>query len=366
MAKETTLEISLSALKHNYHTLRSKLSPKTHFLAVVKAFGYGSEAVSVAKALETFGVDYFAVAYINEGVTLRKAGIKTPILVLHPQPLNFKTAIEYKLEPSVYSHRVLHEFISVAETLGVQEYPVHVKFNTGLNRLGFNKENVQTIANLLLGSDAVRAVSIFSHLAASDDLNENAFTENQIDEFRSISKQFEQHYGHCPTRHLCNTSGVINYPEAEFEMVRCGIGLYGYDNKESAPSELRPVMALKTVISQIHPIKKNDSVGYNRAYVATEPKKIATLPLGHADGIGRQYGNGVGSVKINGQIASIVGNVCMDMIMIDVTNISCKEGDEVVIFDSSLTANTLAQKAGTISYELLTAMSQRIKRIIIP
>lgn len=366
MVKETTLEISLSALKHNYLTLRSRLSSKAYFLAVVKAFGYGGEAVSMAKCLESLGVNYFAVAYVNEGVALRKAGIKTPILVLHPQPLNFKTAIEFDLEPSLYSFRVLNEFINTTKQLDTTEYPIHVKFNTGLNRLGLNKEDIETISPILKNNKSVHVVSVFSHLAASDDLEEKSFTENQIDEFKSIAAHFENRLGYRPIRHLCNTSGVINYPQAEFEMVRCGIGLYGYDNKNTDVSELKPVMALKTVISQIHQINKNESVGYNRAFVASEPKKIATLPLGHADGIGRQYGNGVGSVIINGQNAPIVGNVCMDMVMVDITNISCSEGDQVIIFDSSRTASALAQKAGTISYELLTAISQRIKRVIVP
>lgn len=363
---ETRLEISLTALKHNYLALRSKLKPKTHFLAVIKAFGYGSEAVIVAQHLEDLGVNYFAVAYIKEGVALRKAGIKTPILVLHPQPINFKTAIEFNLEPSLYSFRVLHEFLNVTKQLKVKEHPVHLKFNTGLNRLGFNKDDVEKTSSLLLNNPSVRVVSIFSHLAASEDLNETLFTENQIEEFNFIARHFEKHYGYRPKRHLSNTSGVLNYPDAEFEMVRCGIGLYGYDNNDHNSLKLLSVVALKTVISQIHHINKNDSVGYNRAYVALEPRRIATLPLGHADGISRQYGNGVGFVKINNNNAPIVGNVCMDMIMVDVTDISCEEGDEVVIFNSSNSASVLAQKAGTISYELLTAMSQRITRVVVP
>lgn len=365
MALETTLEINLSALKYNFLALRSKLSPKTRFLAVVKANGYGSEAMAVAKSLEGLNVDYFAVAYVKEGVELRKAGIKTPILVLHPQPLNFKTAIKYNLEPSLYSFRVLHEFLKISSELKTKDFPVHVKFNTGLNRLGFDLEDVEKTADLLRACESVRVVSVFSHLVASEDLEEKSFTEKQIDTFRYISKDFSNRYGYAPIRHLCNTSGVLNYPQAEFDMVRCGIGLYGFDNGNINNLKLRPVLSLKTVISQIHLIKKGDSVGYNRAYVAPESKKIATLPIGHSDGVGRQYGNGIGFVSISGQKAPIVGNVCMDMIMVDVTEITCQEGDEVVIFDSPNTAENLANRAGTISYELLTAMSQRIKRKII-
>ena len=364
MTKETVLEINLSALKQNYHNLRSKLNPETRFLAVVKAFGYGSEAICVAKTLEKCGVDYFAVAYISEGVSLRDAGIKTPILVLHPQPINFKLAIEHKLEPSLYSFRVLQDFMSVAMEQGIQNYPVHIKFNTGLNRLGFSLDDTKKLSSLL-NNETVEVVSIFSHLAASEDLKEKAFTEKQIDRFQLISNKFLQLNGVNPIRHLCNTSGVLNHPKAEFDMVRCGIGLYGFDNKNTAISELVPVMALKSVISQIHHIKKDESVGYNRAYTASKPSRIATLPLGHADGISRRYGNGCGFVTIQGQKASIVGNVCMDMIMVDVTDVVCQEGDEVIVFDSKATAEDLANAAGTISYELLTALSQRIKRVIV-
>ena len=205
--------------------------------------------------------------------------------------------------------------------------------------------------------------SVFSHLAASEDKNERAFTLRQIDQFSEICKEFESGYGSLPIRHLCNTSGVINYPEAAFDMVRCGIGLYGYDNRFGKFKDLLPVLSLKTVISQIHKLKKGDSVGYNRAYIADTNKTIATLPLGHADGIGRQYGNGVGCVSVQNQKAPIVGNVCMDMIMIDVTDIPCKEGDTVIIFGPQHSAHEFAVSGGTISYEILSGVGPRVKRI---
>ena len=365
MIKETTLEISLSALKANYKLLRSKISSKTMMLAVVKAFAYGSDAVVVAKLLESIGVDYFAVAYVDEGVILRKGGIKAPILVLHPQVVNFKKAVEFQLEPSLYSERTMSEFIRTTLELKQYEFPVHIKFNTGLNRLGFREKQASRVALKLSKETSIKVVSIFSHLAASEDVQEKDFTTRQIMTFSEICTLFETQYGKIPIRHLSNTSGVINYPEAQFEMVRCGIGMYGYSNGANKLLPLIPAVALKTVISQIHLLKEGESVGYNRVYFAKGAKSIATLPLGHADGISRQYGNGVGFVKINNKKAPIVGNVCMDMIMVDVTNISCSEGDEVIVFDNSKTAEGLAEQAGTISYELLTAISRRIKRVIL-
>ena len=333
-------------------------------LGVVKACGYGSSSIEVSKLLESLGIDYFAVAYVNEGVELRKAGIKSPILVLHPQISNFKKAIEFNLEPSLYSNRVLKGFVDLSTQQGLENYPVHVKFNTGLNRLGFGHESSDQVAKKLCQERCLKVKSIFSHLSASEDLDEKTFTELQIKNFEKASKKFALSYGEMPIRHLSNTSGVLNYPNANYEMVRCGIGLYGYDNTEENTA-LSPVVSLKTIISQIHHIKKGGSVGYNRAFFADKDKKIATLPLGHADGIDRKYGNGVGYVLIRDNIAPIVGNVCMDMIMVDVSNVDCEEGDEVVVFDSINTAQNLAEKANTISYELLTALSTRIKRKIV-
>lgn len=333
-------------------------------LGVVKACGYGSSSIEVSKLLESLCIDYFAVAYISEGIELRKAGIKSPILVLHPQISNLKKAIEFNLEPSLYSNRVLKAFVDLSAQQGLENYPVHVKFNTGLNRLGFDHESSDQVAKKLCQERCLKVKSIFSHLAASEDLDEKNFTELQIENFEKASKKFALSYGEMPIRHLSNTSGVLNYPTANYEMVRCGIGLYGYDNTKENTA-LSPVVSLKTIISQIHHIKKGESVGYNRAFLSDKDTKIATLPLGHADGIDRKYGNGIGYVLIRDNIAPIVGNVCMDMIMVDVSNVSCEEGDEVVVFDSINTAQKLAEKANTISYELLTALSTRIKRKII-
>lgn len=361
-SKETILEINLKHIKHNFDYLKSKLKPSVKFLAVVKAFAYGNDAIKIARYLEKLGADYFAVAYTQEGIALREAGIKTPILVLHPQLSNLKNIINYCLEPNLYSARVLNEFISVATKQNQEKYPIHVKFNTGLNRIGFPPNEINNVINSIKKSNSIKVASIFSHLAASEDLDEKEFTLNQIETFKSICNEFSLNLNYSPLFHMCNTSGIFNYPEAHLDMVRSGIGLYGFGNSKKESKNLIPIASLKSVISQIHVIKKGESVGYNRAFKTEEAQRIATLPIGHADGIGRLYGNGIGYVLIDKQKAPIVGNVCMDMIMVNVTDIICKEGDEVVIFDKDNTAEELAETAGTISYELITSISQRVKR----
>ncbi|MDC6365231.1 MULTISPECIES: alanine racemase [Flavobacteriaceae] len=362
---ETTLQINLTALEHNFRFFKSKIDSGTKLMAVVKAFAYGSDLVTIAKKLENLEVDYFAVAYVKEGVLLRNAGIKTPILVLHPQPINFEELIDHCLEPSLYSLNIFKQFLEVAQNKNEKNYPVHVKFNTGLNRLGFWENDVDLIVSTLQKGKALKIVSVFSHLAASEDANEKSFTEKQIATFERICNQLHEKLGYMPLRHTLNTSGILNYPHAQFEMVRSGIGLYGYGNDEAFDAQLKPVATLKTIISQIHTIEPNETVGYNRAYTSKGHKKIATLPLGHADGIGRQYGNGKVFVLIDGKKAPIIGNVCMDMIMVDITGIDCKEGDEVLVFGQDNSAESFASGGKTISYEILTAISQRVKREVI-
>jgi len=331
----------------------------------VKASGYGSDSVVIAKRLASLQVDYFAVAYTQEGVMLREAGIQIPILVLHPQAVNFETLIAHDLEPSLYSPRIFRAFIKVAEEMKVKGYPVHIKFNTGLNRLGFWENDVDYIASLLENSTEIKIKGIFSHLAASDDLNEAMFTHTQIGTFKKIVLAMEAALGYQPMKHLLNTSGILNYSESQWDMTRSGIGLYGYGNDPNIDAELKQVTSLKTIISQIHKIEPKESVGYNRAYRSKDYRTTATLPLGHADGIGRQYGNGKAFVLVNGEKAPIIGNVCMDMLMIDITGIDCKEGDEVIVFGKGQTAEEFAGYANTISYELLTGIASRVKRVFI-
>ena len=362
---ETVLEIDLQALAHNYRFLRSKIENKTRFLAVVKAYAYGSESVRIARELEDLGVDYFAVAYAREGAVLRESGIETPILVLHPQPENFGLIIDKCMEPSLYSPRILREFLKKASDLNQKQYPVHLKFNTGLNRLGFWENDVDYIADQLINRDELKIISCFSHLAASEDPKEKDFSKDQIATFDKIATEIQARFPEKPFRHMLNTSGILNYSEAQYEMVRSGIGLYGYSNDPEIDKELIPVVSLKSIISQIHKIEPHETVGYNRAFTSDQPRLSATLPLGHADGIGRQYGNHKGRVLVNGEFAPIIGNVCMDMMMIDITNINCKEGDEVVIFGKGHSAEELAARANTISYELITGISQRVPRVFV-
>ena len=364
-AKETVLEINLGALAHNYRYLRSKIDNDVKFLSVVKAFAYGNDSVAVAKKLEELGTDYFAVAYVYEGVRLRENGITKPILVLHPQLDNFEEIIEHCLEPNLYSKAIFKSFVKVASEKKQQGYPVHIKLNTGLNRLGFSTDELPELIELIQKHDVLKIASVMSHLAASEDWKEREFTLEQISKFRTMAWQIVEDIGYEPLLHICNTSGIINYPKAAFSMVRAGIGLYGFGNDENVDPQLKPIGTLKTIISQIHHLEKGDTVGYNRAFKVEEPTKIAILPLGHADGVNRRYGKEKAGVYVNGEYAPIIGNVCMDIIMINVTGIECEEGDEVIVFGGPQHPVTFAEAGGTISYELITGVSQRVTRNII-
>lgn len=359
----TRLEINTKALAHNLNYFKHKLQANTKILAVVKAFGYGSDGVLVAQFLED-KVDYFAVAYTQEGIALREAGVRTPILVLHPQIQNLDTIITHCLEPNLYSKNILNAFIKIASQQQQQEYPIHIKINTGLNRLGFKPNEIAIVSDAVTKTKAVQIKSIFSHLVASEDANEKAFTEAQIFSFRKAANHLTTKINNTPFLHLANTSGVINYPEAHFDMVRIGIGLYGFGNDDTETAQLQNTHNLYSIISQIHTIAPAESVGYNRGFIAKEVTKSATIPIGHADGIPRSLKKGNGAVTINGQKAPILGNVCMDMIMVDVTHINCKEGDTVVIFNTQDQIQQFADAANTIVYETLTNISPRVKKML--
>ena len=360
----TVLEIDGKALEHNLHYFKNKLHQNTKILAVVKAFGYGGDGVQIASFLKN-KVNYFAVAYAHEGEALRDADIATPILVLHPQIQNFDQIALHQLEPSIYNLKTLTAFLAYAEDKALMAYPIHLKFNTGLNRLGFSKEEIPLIIDCIKKSKYVKIKSILSHLAASEDVNEQDFTLRQINNFKQIIQEVCRHLNYTPIAHILNTSGVINYPEAQFDMVRIGIGLYGFGNDKTETSHLKNSHILKSTISQTHVVKIGETVGYNRAFKAKKNTKIATIPIGHADGLSRKLGNGNGSVTILNQKALIVGNVCMDMIMVDVTDINCKEGDDVFIFKTQEDILAISSVSETISYEILTMISQRIKRTLV-
>jgi alanine racemase len=360
----SVLEIDLNAIDFNLQFFKSKLNSTTNILIVVKAFGYGSSAVEIAKHLKD-KVAYFAVAYADEGIALRNAGVKTPILVLHPQKSTIEKILRYNLEPNIYSLNLLTAFIEKARTLCLKNYPIHIKFNTGLNRLGFGEKDISEIVTAINTQTALKVTSVFSHIAASEDLNERAFTLQQIATFNSLSSMIIDKLPNTPFKHILNTSGVINYAEeAQFDMVRIGIGLLGFGNEAKHTKNLKNVLTLKSVISQIHTIEKGETVGYNRAYKANTTIKTATIPIGHADGISRQLGNGKGFVYINNKKAPIVGNVCMDMIMVNITDINCFEGDEVLVYKNQSHIEELATAMHTIPYEILTAISQRIRRLL--
>lgn len=357
------LEINLSYLTHNYHYLRSKITPGVKFLAVVKAIAYGSDSIRIAQHLEQLGVDYFGVAYAEEGVELRKNGITTPILVLHAQPHNYKLIVENNLEPNLYSFHTVKSFASFCKENKIENYPVHIKFNSGLNRLGVALNEVSEIKKQITEAK-LKTTSLMSHLAASEDLNEANFTKKQIDRFILFQKAFLSDVENTSLIHQCNTSGILNFPKAHFNMVRAGIGLYGFGNDADYDKNLKPIAKLTAKISQIRELKKGDTLSYNRKFTANNSIRTATITVGHADGIDRIYGNSKGYVVINNQKAPILGVVCMDMLMVEVTSIDCKEGDTAIIFNEKYTASELAEAVGTISYELITGIGPRVKRII--
>ncbi len=361
----TYLQIDTNALRYNYRYFKSKLKDNTNIIAVVKAFAYGHEAGAIAKILETEQPAYFAVAFAKEGVALRQAGITTPILLLHPQECDTQVCLDYRIEPAIYSFRILDIFYKAVKKRSLDYSPIHLKFNTGLNRLGFKPDDAKKLLSTINKDKTLKITSVFSHLVASEDPNERIFTLKQIDSFNRIVIFFEKNLEYTFLKHITNTSGTLNYPEVHFDMVRIGIGLYGYANEKSKTKHLKNVASLYSVISQIHLVSTGESIGYNRGFIADKNTKSATIPIGHADGIPRTWGKGVGFVYINGKKAPILGNVCMDMIMVDVSDIDCVEGDKVVVFESQQQLIDLARKTGTISYEILTALSQRLERRII-
>lgn len=357
----TVLEINKENLIYNLLFFKNKLQKNTKLLAVVKANAYGSNSVLVSKSIEPY-VDYFAVAYTKEGVELIKNKITKPILVLHAQTKNYLQIINNTLEPNIYSFNGLREFIKIASSKNCVDYPIHLKFNTGLNRLGFKPKDIPEIIHLLNKSKSVKIKSVLSHLAASEDLNEKEFTLQQIDAFKKIKNTINKSLNYQPIYHLLNTSGVANYQDAQFDMVRVGIGMLGFANDKKITSQLKNVLTLKSKISQIHSLKKGESVGYNRAYFLENDGKIATIPIGHADGISRKLGNKNGFVYLNDQKIPIIGNVCMDMIMVDVSSVKCHENSSITLFKLQEDIMDICNKLQTIPYEFFTMLSRRIER----
>lgn len=358
----TTLEVNLTALAHNLGHFRAMLRPETKVMVMVKAHSYGTGSGEIAAMLQHEGVDYLAVAFADEGVALREAGVHLPIVVLNSDPGSFAVMADYDLEPEIYSFSSLRNYAAEMRSRGITAAPIHLKMDTGMHRLGFVQQDLPELCAMIRNESAVKVRSVFSHLAASEDPAEDEFTRRQISLFTQMSGTItEALEDDTILRHICNSAGIARFPEAHFDMVRLGVGLYGIENPE-----LQTVATLKTQIVQIKGLDDGDTVGYNRRGVVTGPTRTATIPIGYADGMDRRLGRGAGHVMIRGVLCPTVGNICMDTCMVDVTALpEAQEGDEVVIFGERPTVRDVAQVLGTISYEVLTSVSARIKRIYV-
>ncbi|MCR9065129.1 MAG: bifunctional UDP-N-acetylmuramoyl-tripeptide:D-alanyl-D-alanine ligase/alanine racemase [Cytophagales bacterium] len=361
----TVLEVNLDAVTHNLNYYRSLLPEKTKLMVMVKASAYGSGSTEVASLLQYHRVDYLAVAYTDEGVQLRENGIDLPIMVLNPQPESFKKLIDYKLEPEIYSLGLLQSLIKFIHFNDEPTKPlkIHLKLDTGMKRLGFIKDDVEELLNILHQESCLEVASIFSHLAASDSKKHKDFTLEQINNFEHLSGTLIRQLKDKPLRHIANTAAISNYPQASYDMVRLGIGLYGIDFTDSHQEELQNVASLKTTISQIKKVKKGETVGYSRMGLAKEDMRIATIAIGYADGFDRKLSNGKGQVWINGQLCPIIGNVCMDMSMVDISKVNAEEGDSVEVFGKQINIFDVAKTLETIPYEILTKIGTRVKRV---
>lgn len=358
---QTVMEINLNALVHNFKKLRSYIRRDTKTVAMIKADAYGCGALQVAQTLSHHHCNYFGVAVADEGVELRKAGIKNNIIIMDPEPGTFDLLIKYNLEPEIYSFGMLEKFAHYTETMGVQSHPIHIKIDTGMHRLGFLESDMPELVKQLKRCSGIKVMSVFSHLAAAEDPAEDKFTASQIGCFTRVTDYLRENLSKDIIRHILNTSGVQRLGDYQFEMVRLGVGLYGVGLNEK--SDIQNVATLKTIILQIKEIPSTETVGYNRRGVLNRTSRIAAIPIGYADGLSRAFGRGNGYVLINGKRAPFVGNICMDVCMVDVTDIDgVKEGDEVIIFNEDLTISELAAKTGTIPYEILTSVSKRVKR----
>jgi alanine racemase len=359
----TLMEIDLNALRHNIKAYRKLMGKGVKLMCMVKAFSYGSGSYEIASVLQHAGVDYLGVAYADEGVELRKAGIRLPIMVMNTEESGFENIIKYHLEPELYSLNILTAFKHYLEQMNLTGFPVHIKIDTGMHRLGFEADQMQPLCEMLQQSTCFTIKSVFSHLAAGGDAAHDAFTNRQYSLLQAASEQIETSLGYSFIRHIANTSAIHRHPHMQLHMVRLGIGMYGIDSDPRMQQQLRNVTTLKTTISQIKHIKKGETVGYGRSDVAAQDTTIATVRIGYADGYPRLMSNGVGHMMVNGHPAKVIGRVCMDMTMLNITGIAAEEEDEVIVFGESLSVTHLARWAQTIEYEILTNISQRVRRV---
>jgi Alr-MurF fusion protein len=367
-AHETVLEINLNALTHNLNYFKSRLKPDTKMMVMVKAFSYGSGSFEIANVLQFQRVDYLAVAYADEGIELRKAGITMPIMIMNPEVQSYDSMIQYRLEPEIFSFRVLQLFDEAAKrnrlsTDSTDALPVHIKLDTGMKRLGFEEKDINELIIRIKNNRNLKISSIFSHLAAGDSPEHDEFTRTQVKIFDKLSHAISEHFNYSILRHILNSSGISRFPDAQFDMVRLGIGMYGIGWDEEEQHHLQLVSTLKTTISQIKQVQQGESIGYSRKWLASQNMQIATVPIGYADGLSRKLSNGVGKMMVHGKTATVVGNVCMDMCMIDITGIPAKEGDEVTVFGNQHNILKMAKDLETIPYEVLTNISRRVKRV---
>ena len=360
---QTVLEIDLNAMASNLKQFQQLLKPSTKLMAMVKAFSYGGGSFEIANLLQFHKVDYLTVAYTDEGVELRKSGISLPIMVMNTETGSFAALLQYHLEPVIYSFHLLNQFDAFLKKEGIQQFPVHVELETGMNRLGFSiNELKELIAGLKLSSFKIQ--SVFSHLAASEETQQDAFTKQQADLFLQASNELQSAFSYPFLKHIANSAAIVRHPNLQLDMVRLGIGLYGIESGPSPALQLKEVSTLKSTIAQIKQLEAGTTVGYNRKWVTDKKSLIATVGIGYADGYSRSLGNGMGKMLVNGRFAPVVGSICMDMTMIDISGIpDVKEGDEVIVFGQGLSVKQLAHWAQTIPYEILTGVSQRVKRV---
>ncbi|MDR1555678.1 MAG: bifunctional UDP-N-acetylmuramoyl-tripeptide:D-alanyl-D-alanine ligase/alanine racemase [Tannerellaceae bacterium] len=358
---ETILEVDLDAIVHNFNYYRSLLRPDTKIIAMVKAFGYGIGSGELAKTLQEYPCDYLAVAVADEGAELRKEGISIPILVMNPEQSSFNLLLDNLLEPEIYSFRLLETLIRETGRRGITSYPVHIKIDTGMHRLGFRPADIPEICRMIKNRSGLVVRSVFSHLAGSDSPAFDEFTRKQADTFLKAAEALEAGLEYKLLKHILNSSGIERFPQYQMDMVRLGIGLYGVSL--SSCKDLQPVATLKTTILQIQPVPAGDSIGYSRMSYAARDSRIAIIPIGYADGLDRHLGNGLGEVWINGHSCPVIGNICMDTTMIDVTDVDAREGDTVIVFGGPYPITRLSDKLHTIPYEILTSISPRVKRV---
>ena len=358
---ETVLKVNMSALVDNVRYFRSKLNPETKLTCMVKAFAYGAGSVEVSKALQASGhVDYLAVAVADEGVELRRAGITLPIIIMDPEVASMDLILENNLEPNVYSHQSLKTVMAAAEAKGLENVPIHIKIDSGMHRLGFYKEDMSWLLARLHTTKAVRVRSVFSHLAGSDEAQFDEFTLGQIRYFDASAEELKAGLNYPIIKHICNSAGIERFSQYQFDMCRLGIGLYGFS---FAGAKLRNVCTLETTILSVKTVKAGETIGYGRHTKLDEDRVIAVIPIGYADGFDRRFSNYGGEVLVRGKRCPVVGNVCMDQAMIDVTGADARPGDIVEVFGDKLPLEELAQKLGTITYEILTSVSRRVQRI---